>query len=204
VIKLGGPKSPKLPPIERTIDYALSDLRSDLMDIHLIRHARAFIGTTSGLTNVAVSFGIPSAIVNAISTDAQLWNSNVRFAPKPVRVDGTMLTQWQLTSSPWRWRLFDAAVLGRSGGHPLNNSSDEILETVKEVHALATGRSSELEAQYATDQLLSQWRAQLSKPYYYGASRPSLYYLKKHAREFLAGPQADIGSGPLLRVANGG
>jgi len=205
VIKLGGPRSPKLPPIERTIDYALSDLRSDLMDIHLIRHARAFIGTTSGLTNVAVSFGIPSAIVNAISTDAQLWNSNVRFAPKPVRVDGAMLTQWQLTSSPWRWRLFDAAVLGRSGGHPSNNSSDEILETVKEVHALAIGRSGEFEAQYPTDQLLSQWRAQLGEPYYYGASRPSLYYLKKYAREFLAGgPQTDVGSGPLLRVANGG
>jgi putative glycosyltransferase (TIGR04372 family) len=205
VIKLGGPNSPQLPQLERTVDYALSGLRTDLLDIHLIRHARAFIGTTSGLTNVAISFGIPSAIVNAITTDAQLWNKDVRFALKPVRLaDGTTLTQRQLTSSPWRWRVFDAAVLGRSGGHPSNNSADEILETVKEVHALASGRSSEFEAQYATEQLLSRWRAQLGEPHHYGASRPSLYYLKKHAHEFLAGVEADVGSNPPLRVATGG
>ena len=69
VIKLGGPNSPKLPAMERTVDYAFSGLRSDLLDIHLIRNAKVFIGTTSGLTNVAISFGIPSAIVNCITTD---------------------------------------------------------------------------------------------------------------------------------------
>src|SRR3569833_1040204 len=73
VIKLGGPNSPRLPQLERTIDYALSGLRTDLLDLHLIRHARAFIGKTSGLTYVAISFGIPSDIVNAITTDALLW-----------------------------------------------------------------------------------------------------------------------------------
>jgi putative glycosyltransferase (TIGR04372 family) len=187
VIKLGGPNSPKLPTFDRTIDYALSGSRSDLMDLHLIRHARAFVGTTSGLTNVAVSFGIPSAIVNAITTDAQLWNSNVRFALKPVRsADGAMITQRQLTSTPWRWRVFDAVVLRRSGGHPANNSADEILGAVQEVEALASGRSAEFEADYDAAGLLSRWKGQLTLPHYYGASRPSLYYLKKYAREFLA------------------
>jgi putative glycosyltransferase (TIGR04372 family) len=187
VIKLGGPNSPKLPKFDRTIDYALSGSRSDLMDLHLIRHARAFVGTTSGLTNVAVSFGIPSAIVNAITTDAQLWNSNVRFALKPVRsADGTMITQRQLTSTPWRWRVFDAVVLRRNGGHPANNSADEILGAVQEVEALASGRSAEFEADYDAAGLLSRWKGQLTLPHYYGASRPSLYYLKKYDREFLA------------------
>ncbi|MGH6682132.1 MAG: TIGR04372 family glycosyltransferase [Bradyrhizobium sp.] len=118
----------------RAADYAHSGFKSDLMDIHLIRNARAFIGTTSGLTNVAVSLGIPSAIVNGITTDCQLWTENVRFVLKPVRLaDGTMLTQRQLTSSPWRRRVFDAAVLGRHGGRPVHNAADEILEAVKEV-----------------------------------------------------------------------
>lgn len=189
VIKLGGPNSPKLPPLERTIDYALSDFRSELMDLHLIRHARAFIGTTSGLTNVAISFGVPCAIVNAITTDAQLWNKNVRFALKPVRLrDRTMLTQRQLTSSPWRWRVFDAAVLGRSGAHPQNNSTEEILHTVKEVVELASGRAAEFEAGYDAEALLSRWQSQLSLPYYYGTSRPSLDFLARHRDEFLAGP----------------
>jgi putative glycosyltransferase (TIGR04372 family) len=186
VIKLGGPKSPKLPQLERTIDYALSGFRTDLLDLHLIRHARAFIGTTSGLTNVAISFGIPSAIVNAITTDAQLWNKDVRFALKPVRLaDGTMLTQRQLTSSPWRWRVFDAAVLGRSGAHPVTNTAGEIQQTAKEVVALASGRAAEFETQYDTATLLARWSDQLSLPYYYGTSRPSLDYLERYKNEFL-------------------
>ncbi|MGJ4892268.1 TIGR04372 family glycosyltransferase [Bradyrhizobium sp. HKCCYLRH3099] len=186
VIKLGGPKSPKLPPMERTIDYALSEFRSELMDIHLIRHARAFVGTTSGLTNVAVSFGIPCAIVNAITTDAQLWHANVRFALKHVRLrDGTTLTQRQLTSEPWRWRVFDAAVLGRNGAHPENNSSDEICHAVEEVLALAEGRSAEFEARYDTAGLLDRWKRSLALPYFYGPSRPSLAFLAKHEKTFL-------------------
>ncbi|MGY3451137.1 TIGR04372 family glycosyltransferase [Bradyrhizobium sp. USDA 4353] len=186
VIKLGGPNSPKLPPMERTIDYALSEFRSDLMDIHLIRHARAFIGTTSGLTNVAVSFGIPCAIVNAITTDAQLWNENVRFALKPVRLaDGAMLTQRQLTSTPWRWRVFDAAVLGRSGARPENNSAEDILHTVEEVLAIAEGRTAEFDAAHDAERVLSLWRRALALPYYYGTSRPSLGFLTRHEKEFL-------------------
>ena len=146
VIKLGGPNSPKLPQIDRAVDYALSGVRSDLLDIHLVRHARAFIGTTSGLTNVAVSFGVPSAIVNGITTDAQLWNKNVRFALKPVRLaDKSMLTQRQLTSTPWRWWVFDAAVLGRNGGRPETNAAEEVLQAVKEVLALANGCAAEFE-----------------------------------------------------------
>jgi len=186
VIKLGGPNSPELPQLERTVDYALSGFRTDLLDLHLIRHARAFIGTTSGLTNVAISFGIPSAIVNAITTDAQLWNKDVRFALKPVRLaDRTMLTQRQLTSSPWRWRVFDAAVLGRSGARPMNNSAAEIMEAAKEVEAIASGRQAELEARYDAEALVSRWRSELTSPYYYGTSRPSLGFLDRYKNEFL-------------------
>ncbi|WP_240535658.1 TIGR04372 family glycosyltransferase [Bradyrhizobium sp. STM 3809] len=186
VVKLGGPNSPKLPALERTVDYALSDFRSDAMDVHLIRHAKAFIGTTSGLTNVAVSFGIPCAIVNAITTDAQLWNSNVRFALKPVRTaDGTMLTQRQLTSTPWRWRVFDAAVLGRNGAQPENNSAQDILGTAEEILAIADGRTVEFDGGHDGERLLSRWRRALALPYYYGTSRPSLGFLARHEKEFL-------------------
>jgi putative glycosyltransferase (TIGR04372 family) len=198
VIKLGGPNSPKLPAMDRTIDYALSEFRSEQMDIHLLRHARAFVGTTSGLTNAAISFGLPCAVVNGITTDSQLWNKNVRFALKPVRLaDGTMLTQRQLTSAPWRWRLFDAAVLGRSGGHPENNSADEIVEVVREIIELAEGRSAEFEEEYESAALLSRWRETLSIPHYYGTSKPSLHYLKKYKNEFLANGKIQIAPGDV-------
>jgi putative glycosyltransferase (TIGR04372 family) len=181
VIKLGGPNSPELPSMERAIDYARSSFRSEMMDICLIRHAKAFIGTTSGLTNVAISFGVPSALVNCITTDAQLWNSSVRFALKPVRLDdGTMLTQAQLTKTPWRWRLFDAGVLSRSGAQPHDNTSDEIRAVVEEVEGLASGT-----AEHDAQQLLSRWRQQLSIPHFYGTSRISSYYLEKYQGSFL-------------------
>lgn len=183
VIKLGGPNSPRLPSLDHTIDYALSDFRSELMDICLIRHATAFIGTTSGLTNVAISFGIPCALVNCITTDPQLWNSDVRFALKPVRLaDGTMLTQAQLTSPPWRWRMFDACVLSLNGAQPLNNTSDEIRAVVEEVVDLASRHAADV----ASQRLLSLWNQQLPLPHYYGASRISAYYLAKYECEFLA------------------
>lgn len=182
VIKLGGPNSPRLPSLDRAIDYALSDFRSDLMDICLIRNARAFIGTTSGLTNVAISFGIPSALVNCITTDAQLWNGHVRFALKPVRLaDGTMLTQAQLTSTPWRWRLFDACVLRRNGAQPFNNTSDEIRAVTEEV----VNPGSRHAAKAETQRLLSLWNEQLPMSHYYGASTISYDYLCKYEGEFL-------------------
>jgi putative glycosyltransferase (TIGR04372 family) len=182
VIKLGGKGSPKLPAMPRVIDYGRSAYKSGLMDIALIRHARLFIGTTSGLTNAAMSFGTPAALVNCISTDAQIWHRQVRFIPKRIVLEnGCELAQVDLTRSPWRWRQFDAAVLARHGATPIDNTSDEILETVKEVMALTSGTADD----YATDveavsDLYSRWQESLSMPHFYGCARISLYYLKKH------------------------
>jgi putative glycosyltransferase (TIGR04372 family) len=111
---MGGPNSPKFPKMNGLIDYARSPFKSEVLDLHLIRHARYFVGTTSGLSNVAVSFGVPSALVNCVTVDAQLWGDRVRFALKPV-IDrsGRMLTQREITSGPWRWQLFGAEVMFR-------------------------------------------------------------------------------------------
>jgi putative glycosyltransferase (TIGR04372 family) len=182
VIKLGAKDSPKLPPMPRVIDYARSSYKSGLMDLFLIRGARSFIGTTSGLTNVPISFGIPAALVNCISTDAQLWHRKVRFTPKQIVLhNGSVVAITELTRSPWRWRVFDAGVLARHGATLIDNTSDEILETVKEVMALTTGTADDYAASVgATDDLYSRWQENLSMPYYYGGAQISLYYLKKH------------------------
>lgn len=198
VIKLGGPNSPKLPRMTRVFDYARSDMRSDILDLHLIRNARCFIGTTSGLTNVAVSFGVPCALVNCITTDAQLWNSRVRFCLKQIkRHDGGWIDQHQLTASPWRWRVFSAELLGRYGARIVNNSADEILETVKETLALANGTTDEYLKSFAgADDLIAQWRQSLSVPYFYGAAQPSVYPLTKHSSDL--GPHTSDRNGNQL------
>jgi putative glycosyltransferase (TIGR04372 family) len=182
VIKLGSKGSPKLPPMPRVIDYTRTPYKSGLMDLTLIRGATLFIGTTSGLTNVPISFGVPAALVNCISTDAQLWHRQVRFIPKQIILqNGCAVAQTELTRSPWRWRVFDAGVLARHGATLIDNTADEILETVKEVMALATGITDDYAASVgAVDDLYSRWQKSLSMPHFYGGAQISLYYLKKH------------------------
>lgn len=187
VIKLGGANSPKFPPMGRVIDYAQSPDKREQMDIHLIRHARYFVGTTSGLTNVAISFGVPCALVNCITVDAQLWTSNVRFALKPV-VDRNerSLTQREVTNAPWRWRLFGYDVMRRYGIVPRDNSPDEILETVREVERIAESASGAAESRNSEDaELIARWRASLGLADFYGAATPGIHFLKQRGADFI-------------------
>jgi putative glycosyltransferase (TIGR04372 family) len=156
------------------------------MDLCLIRGARYFIGTTSGLTNVAISFGIPCALVNCITVDAQLWGNRVRFAPKRI-IDGSgrMLSQRELTSSPWRWRLFSAEVLAHHSAVALDNSADEILETAKEVERIADPARAGVGDDAEAAGFLSDWQRSLGLPHFYGNARPSLFYLQKYRMQFL-------------------
>jgi len=193
VIKLGGPKAPALPAMPRVVDYARSPAKSELLDLYLIRHARFFIGTTSGLTNVAISFNGPCALVNCASPDAQLWSSKVRFIFKPIIAEnGQPLNQLQMSSTPWRWRTFNVEVLERYGARIQNNTADEILETVKEVFHLALGKMEVYQKDFPEEQvLLSRWQRSLDFPEFYGAALPSLYYLQKHANTFLLHSEAE-------------
>jgi putative glycosyltransferase (TIGR04372 family) len=185
VIKLGAPGSPPLPEMPRVVDYARSPFKSELMDIHLIRHARFFVGTTSGLANVAVSFGLPTAQVNCLTTEAQPWHSGVRFCLKPVyKADGAILTQRELVASQWRWGLFTVETMKRYGLTSQDNSAEDILQAVKEVEALAAGRGAELDAN--DQELLRAWREAVAAcPHQYGASSPSIHYLRKYHEPFL-------------------
>ncbi len=189
VVKMGGPKSPILPPLPGVVDYARDLGRADILDLHLIRNASYFIGTTSGLTNVAISFGVPCALVNCITIDAQLWGKAVRFVSKRVRLRGEgrrMLKQRETTSTPWRWRVFSAESIARHNAVAENNEDDDILETVKEVECLARGVPEKYESGFENpDRLLERWRGSLGLPYFYGNARPGLYCLRKFEDEFL-------------------
>ncbi len=207
VIKLGGADSPKLPKMARLIDYGRSKFKSEIMDLHLIRHARLFIGTTSGLTNVAISFDVPCALVNCITTDAQLWTSKVRFTLKPIRLKtGRQVSQRELTSTPWRWRIFSAEVMSRYAATALETDSDDLLETVKEVHCLATGSDYVPPIAIAPD-LLARWNDSLHIKSYYGGARPGLYFLQKNADYLLASqshePAAINKAAPTSRALSG-
>lgn len=64
IIRLGDPSTQRLPPMEGVVDYAHDALRSDWMDVFLCAACRLFVGTSSGLCNVASVFGRPSCLAN--------------------------------------------------------------------------------------------------------------------------------------------
>ena len=80
VIRMGASSASPVPQMHRLVDYAREPLKVPVLDLHLLRTARYFIGTMSGLTNAALSLGSPAALVNCTTYEAQVWNSKVRSA----------------------------------------------------------------------------------------------------------------------------
>ena len=182
IIKMGAENSPVMPERPGFIDYARSRFKSPSMDLYLIRHAKYFIGTTSGLVNVAVSFDRPAAVVNCITTESQLWHGKARFLPKILRdADGTALTWSRMTSEPWRWAVCTVETMKRYGLTAADNSPDEILSAAAAVERLAEGRES---ANLAETTLLEQWRSEIHPSHNYGCGLPIFQFLSKHPEMF--------------------
>jgi putative glycosyltransferase (TIGR04372 family) len=192
IIRMGAPTVPALPKMERTIDYARMPDRSPEMDVHLMRTARIFIGTTSGFAYVASSFGIPTAMVNALSSVGLIWTKDTRFSLKPVRTkEGRPLTQREVTSEQWRWAFPTHESLASAGLTVEQSSPDEILETVREVLALTVGGPP---ASASASRDLEAWHRSLSIQGFYGSAIPGAYFLEKYGGDFLEKIDPKVGT----------
>jgi putative glycosyltransferase (TIGR04372 family) len=182
VIKMGAENSPIMPEVPGFIDYTRSRFKSPSLDLFLIRHAKFFVGTTSGLVNVAVSFDRPAAIVNCITTESQLWHGKTRFVPKILReADGTALTWSRMTSHPWRWAVCTVETMKRYGLAATDNSSDEILCAATAAERLAEG----CDRQDLTEmKLMNRWRSEIHPSHNYGCGLPIFQFLVKHQDMF--------------------
>ena len=121
--------------MERVIDYAHSSFKKPYMDVFLAATAKFFIGTTSGLTNMFISFGTPCLLVNCISNNFQLWNHSVLFMVKPLWMKERQryMTFAEMTSEKFRWCMFNKHILVERGVIVHNNTSDEILAATIEI-----------------------------------------------------------------------
>jgi len=85
VFRMGDPTMPPLPEMERVIDYAHSPAKADWLDVFLCGRCRFFVGLASGLSQVAVSFGVPCVYVNWISNVLPAYSAKDVFIPKLFR-----------------------------------------------------------------------------------------------------------------------
>ncbi len=75
------------------INYYQSELRSDLLDIYLIKNSKFFLGCTSGLFAVATACNIPVAMANAVPFSGIPYGKNDIFIPKLLKdTNGNFLT----------------------------------------------------------------------------------------------------------------
>jgi putative glycosyltransferase (TIGR04372 family) len=76
VVRLGDPTMTPLTGLDRTIDYARSPLKSELMDVYLIGACRFFVGVNSGPLDVAFLFQKPVVLTN-------LTNWSISYPKRP-------------------------------------------------------------------------------------------------------------------------
>lgn len=92
-IRMGDATMSPMPPRERTVDYALSPLKSARLDIGLTASCRFFLGCASGLYNVAAMFGRPSVLANVtpLSGAYALGLEDLAIPQKVLDADGCMM-----------------------------------------------------------------------------------------------------------------
>ena len=180
-IRLGNNTMKSLPPMNRVIDYALLDIKSEWMDVFLCGACRFFLGSNSGLANVAGTFGVPCALANLIPTSVLpvkhsdlgilklLWSSK----------DQRYLTFREILGSPIGNANFFAPRFAEAGVRIVDNSPEDIKDLAIEM----LDRMGNRVAYTDRDEKLQQAFKSLFKPGHYGygaTSRIGRDFLRKY------------------------
>jgi len=181
-IRMGDPTMQRIAPMERLIDYAHLDIRSDWMDVFLCASCKFFVGSSSGLMFVASVFGKPSASANHAPLSIVLaFGMNDVAIPKLLwsEIDERELTFPEIFRS-------DAANFRYTPLYTehrirlIENTAEDIRDLALEMQERAEGR-----AIYTTeDEELQRRFKSLMRPGHYsfgGISRIGRDFLRKYA-----------------------
>lgn len=172
VVRLGDRSMRPLPKLENVIDYAHSDVKSPSVDLAILALSRFAIGTTSGLTNVALSFGTPMVLVNCISSDWQIWTDQVDFILKKIydRRQGRYLRLQEMTSLSVMGHTINSMIMDQMGYFVHANTAEEMRVAV--AYKLDTDIGGARRAD-DSDPVMRKYRAAIAhNPFVYGAARP--------------------------------
>ncbi len=140
VIRMGDASMSPLNDMSNVIDYALSPLKTDWMDLWLCANTRFFVGTTSGLTMVATVFSRPCALVNMIPHGASLGMApgDISIPKVLVRADGNVLSLLEIRARNLSGARY-AQLFEKAGVTVRDNSAEEIHDLVVELMARLDG-----------------------------------------------------------------
>ncbi|WP_229837487.1 TIGR04372 family glycosyltransferase [Thalassobaculum fulvum] len=97
VVRLGDSTMTPLPAIDGLVDYAVSPLKSEALDVLLPAAAAFHIGSSSGLSVVPLLFGVPCLFLNWHPFDLLPWGRSNWTVLKPIEAmaDGAPVTDRQ-------------------------------------------------------------------------------------------------------------
>ncbi len=134
VMRLGDASMTPLPRMERVVDYALSDAKSDWMDVYLTGSCRFVLGASSGISLVASMFGVPISAANFFPMGERLHSSKDVWIPKLVREreSGRILSFDECLSMPLAL-TYDAQRLPAQGLDTVDSAPEDILSLAIEM-----------------------------------------------------------------------
>ena len=135
VFRMGDPSMTKLEPMDKVVDYAHSEHKTDWLDLYLLSKCRFILGCASGLYALAHIFGRPGVAVNnaPLSTVLQIGVNDIGI-PKMVWSDEKkrLLTFRELFESPVSNYRFDSRYK-ESKVHVIDNTPEEIRDVTIEM-----------------------------------------------------------------------
>lgn len=181
-IRMGDPSMRRFPPMERVIDYAHLDTRSDWMDVFLCASCKFFMGSASGLIYVASVFGKPSGSANhaPLSTVLAFWGKDVAI-PKLLwsETEERYLTFPEIFASDAANYRF-TALYEKHRVRPIENTAEDIRDVALEMLERSEGRA----IYTPEDEELQQRFKALMRPGHFGyggINRIGRDFLRKYA-----------------------
>lgn len=184
VIRMGDPSMTPLSSMERVVDYALSDIRCDWMDMFLCAEGRFMLGSSSGLVMVAHAFGTPTVMTNMTPVSCTCFSGRDIFIPKLYRsIDsGHLLTLSESLRPPYR-DLTRGDRLRDLGTEVIDNDPDDIRDATIEMLSRLDGA---LAYGLEDDALQSRIRSVFDETGNVLQGRMARDFLRRHAGALLA------------------
>ena len=181
-IRMGDPSMQRIESMERVIDYAHLDARSDWMDVFLCASCKFFLGSASGLMFVASVFGKPAGSANhaPLSTVLAFYGDDVAI-PKLLwsEVEKRYLTFPEIFKSDAANFRF-TALYKENRVWPHENTAEDIRDLALEMLERSQGRA----VYTPEDEELQQRFKALMRPGHYsygGINRVGREFLRKYA-----------------------